>query len=49
VQSILTDYVKGNLPRAILVGTISMACFHESAPLSLATDAIYNAHPCSEL
>ena len=31
-QSILTDYVKGNLPRAVLVGTISMACFHESAP-----------------
>ena len=31
LQSILTDYLKGNLPRAIVTGTISLACFHESA------------------
>jgi len=43
VQSILTDYVKGNLPRAILVGTISMACFHESASSSAAVDTVHDA------
>ena len=42
MQSILTDYVKGNLPRAIFMGTLSMACFHESANLPADIDGFCN-------